>query len=219
MVTIKDLTLKYGEKVILNKINMDIERNKITIITGPSGIGKTSLFLCINGLIRLEKDYFLSGKILFNNNGKEIDLLSLDDDKMGILRKDIIYVSQHPDLLPMSIYNNLLFFAKEYKIKNPKDRIREILKEVFLYDEIKDIINKDVGVLSGGQQQRLILARALMLNPKVLLLDEPTASLNKSLSDKIEVMLKRKNITIVVISHFKSQINNLADKIYDLEKF
>ncbi len=112
----------------------------------------------------------------------------------------------------------LNFFAKTHKLENKHERILEALKQVYLYDEVKDILHKSAFNLSGGQQQRLILARALLLKPKLLLLDEPTASLNESLSQKIEEMLKNQNITISIISHFKSQINNIANFCYFLEE-
>ncbi|PHO10358.1 phosphate ABC transporter ATP-binding protein [Malaciobacter canalis] len=218
MVIIKNLKLEFSNRVIFENLNLEIKENKITAIQGPSGIGKTSLFLCINSMIRYEDDYKLSGEILYKKNDNYINLLKLDENQAQDLRKEIIYVSQHPDLLPMSIYDNLNFFAKTHKLENKNERILEALKQVYLYDEVKDILHKSAFNLSGGQQQRLILARALLLKPKLLLLDEPTASLNESLSQKIEEMLKNQNITISIISHFKSQINNIADFCYFLEE-
>lgn len=217
MVIIKNLKLQFANKIVFEKLNLHIKKDAITAIQGPSGIGKTSLFLCINSMIRFEEDYKLSGEILYKKGDKYIDVLTLDDYAVQELRKEIVYVSQHPDLLPMSIYDNLNFFAKTHKIKNKEQSIIEALKQVYLYDEVKDILNKSALKLSGGQQQRLILARALLLKPKLLLLDEPTASLNESLSIKIEKMLKQQNTTIAIISHFKSQIKNIADFKYFLE--
>lgn len=217
MVIIKNLKLQFANKIVFEKLNLHIKKDAITAIQGPSGIGKTSLFLCINSMIRFEEDYKLSGEIFYKKGDKYIDVLTLDDYTVQELRKEIVYVSQHPDLLPMSIYDNLNFFAKTHKIKNKEQSIIEALKQVYLYDEVKDILNKSALKLSGGQQQRLILARALLLKPKLLLLDEPTASLNESLSIKIEKMLKQQNTTIAIISHFKSQIKNIADFKYFLE--
>ncbi len=217
MVTIKNLSLSFEDKKIFENINLFIEENKITVITGPSGIGKTSLLLSLNQMIKHEENPLLEGEVLYNFKGRRRDLNSLKENELYELRKEIIYVSQHPDLLPLSIYENLAFFARVHKISNIDEKIKKVLKKVFLYDEVKDKLKIDASKLSGGQQQRLILARAFLLNPKVLLLDEPTASLNEELEIKIEKMLKEQNITIVIISHFKSQVKNLADKIYEFK--
>lgn len=216
MLKIKNLFLKFNEKTIFSNLNLDIPENEITAIIGPSGIGKTSLFLCLNQMIRYEDNYKLEGEILYKKDDKYISLVNLYDNDLAKIRKEIIYVSQHPDLLPLSIYENLSFFAKAHKISNYQDKIIDVLKKVYLYNEIKDSLNRKALSLSGGQAQRLILARALLLNPKVLLLDEPTASLNEDLALKIEIMLKKEKKTIILISHFKSQIKNLASKIYSL---
>ena len=215
MVTIKKLLLKFEDKVIFENLNLNIKKNKITVITGPSGVGKTSLLLCLNQMIKHNAKPIIEGEILYNFKGFERNLNTLKENELYELRKEIIYVSQHPDLLPLSVYENLAFFAKVHNISNIKENIEEVLKKVFLYDEVKDKLHIESSKLSGGQQQRLILARALLLNPKVLLLDEPTASLNQELALKIEKMIKNLNMTIVIISHFKSQVKKLADEIYE----
>lgn len=216
MVIIKGLSLKFQDKVVFENLFLNMEENEITAITGPSGIGKTSLFLCINQMIRFEEDYTISGEVLYKKDDNYINLLALNEHQSSLLRKEIIYVSQHPDILPMSIYENLAFFAKAHKLKNIDRKIKKVLKKVFLYEEIKDRLEIQASSLSGGQQQRLILARALLLEPKVLLLDEPTASLNEELSLKIEKMLGEEDRTIAIISHFSSQVKNLASSVYSL---
>jgi phosphate transport system ATP-binding protein len=212
MLSIKNLSLSYGDKNIFEELNIEIKENEITAIVGASGIGKSSLFLCINQMIRYEKSYKLKGEILY----KGIDLMKESEDNLTKIRKNIIYVSQQPDILPMSIYENLAFIARIHKIKNMDEKINAALEKVYLYDEIKERLHTDATSLSGGQQQRLILARALLLEPEVLLLDEPTASLNEELSHKIELMLKEHKSTIVIISHFKSQVKNLTNNVYSL---
>ncbi len=212
MLKIENLFLSFGDKNIFENINIEIKKDEITAIIGPSGIGKSSLFLCINQMIRYEENYTLSGKIIYQNK----DLIIQSEEQLTKYRKEIVYVSQHPDILPMSLYENLAFIGRVHRIKELKKRIREVLKKVCLYEEVKNRLNMDALSLSGGQQQRLILARALLLKPKVLLLDEPTASLDEELAIKIENMLKKEKVTVVIISHFKKQIENLTTNIYRL---
>ena len=215
---IENLNLFYNSKQILKDLNLDIIENSITAISGPSGIGKSSLLLILNQMIREFENASFSGKVYFSDNEKIIDVTNLSNKELPELRKKIVYVSQHPDILPFSISENLYFPLKLQKIKksDANDLIVDVLRQVHLYDEVKDRLNDSAYLLSGGQQQRLILARALILKPKVLLLDEPTASLNEELSLKIEnLILELKNeCTIVIISHFKSQILNVADSIF-----
>ena len=209
MLIIKNLTLNFGQKNIFKNLTMKFEKGRITAIVGPSGIGKSSLFLAINQMIRYEEDYILNGEIIYNNK----NLLTLDEDSLINIRKELIYVPQYPDILPISIYENLALIARVHKLNDINNRIKKALKKVFLYKEIQDRLNMNATLLSGGQQQRLILARALMLEPKMLLLDEPTASLNEELSKMIENMLKVQNITMAIITH--SRLSNMQTKFFD----
>ncbi|MFV7791151.1 phosphate ABC transporter ATP-binding protein [Aliarcobacter lanthieri] len=218
---IENLNLFYDKKQILNNLNLEILENSITAISGPSGIGKSSLLLVLNQMIKEYENASFNGNITFFEDNKEINICSLASKELPFLRKKIVYVSQHPDILPFSIFENIYFPLKLQGIKKDiaKPMIIEALKQVYLYDEVKDRLDENANLLSGGQQQRLILARALVLNPKVLLLDEPTASLNEELALKIEDLLLKlkKDTTIVMISHFKSQVLKIADYILSLE--
>ena len=220
IIKIKNLNLSYGKKEVLKGINLNIFKNHITAISGPSGIGKSSLLLVLNQMIREFEKAKCSGEVLLNEDGEWRDILKLKEKELPALRKNIVYVSQHPALLPFSIFENLYFGLKLLGIKkdSAKSMIKEALEKTFLYEEIKDRLHGDASMLSGGQQQRLILARALVLKPKILLLDEPTSSLNEELSSKVEDMLVKlkRETTIVMISHFKSQILKIADSVLNL---
>ncbi|WP_419677657.1 phosphate ABC transporter ATP-binding protein [Aliarcobacter lanthieri] len=218
---IENLNLFYDKKQILKNLNLEILENSITAISGPSGIGKSSLLLVLNQMIKECENASFDGKITFFEDEKEINICSLASKELPVLRKKIVYVSQHPDILPFSIFENIYFPLKLQGVKKDiaKPIIIEALKQVHIYDEVKDRLDENANLLSGGQQQRLILARALVLKPKVLLLDEPTASLNEELALKIEDLLLKikKDTTIVMISHFKSQVLKIADYILPLE--
>lgn len=220
-IEIKNLSLSYGEKVLFKLLNIPIKEHAITAIVGPSGIGKSSLLQVINQMIREYEEAEVTGEVLFYENQNVINVKDLRESELCSYRQKVLHVSQHPDILPFSIFDNMAFGLRLQGLNKHaiETKVSEALKRVYLWDEVKERLHVKAELLSGGQQQRLILARALCLNPQVLLLDEPTASLNEGLSQKIESLLieLKKEMTIVIISHFKEQVKRIADAIYELE--
>lgn len=209
ILSIKGLSVCYGDKKVLDNINMDIYKNKITAIIGPSGCGKSTLLMTLNRMIEEEKSAKVKGNILFNKT--DIKKLLIDE-----VRKDIGMVFQKPLCFPFSIYKNLTYALKFYGIKNRNkldDLVKNCLKAVSLYDEVVDELGKSALKLSGGQQQRLCIARALTVNPKVLLLDEPCSALDIKNTFYIEETLQElsKKYTIVIVTHNLNQAKRIAD--------
>lgn len=223
-IIVSDLFFKYKGDFVLKNISLEIPQNQITAIKGPSGAGKSSLLICLN---RLWEDHYkgdISGSVLLEIDGKLIDIYSNSVNPQW-LRQKIGMVFQNPNPFPMSIEKNLVFPLKlatspKRSTKDVKDDVIKVLKKVYLYDEVKKRMNRSALSLSGGQQQRLCIARALMAKPEVLLLDEPTSSLDLVAEEKIEMLLKelKNECTIVMVSHSKKQIQRLADKVVSIEK-
>ncbi|MDD3343869.1 MAG: ATP-binding cassette domain-containing protein [Sulfurospirillaceae bacterium] len=220
-ISINNVSLCYGEKMIFENVNIAIQEHTITAIVGPSGIGKSSLLQILNQMIREEEGVDVKGEVYFYEENGAQDILKLHEDRLPKLRQKVVYVAQHPDILPFSIYDNMAFALRLQGLNKEEIafKVEKALKQVFLWDEVSERLNSHASLLSGGQQQRLILARALALSPQVLLLDEPTASLNESLSHKIEASLVelKKEITIIIISHFKAQVQRIADTIFEIQ--
>lgn len=220
IIEVKELQLCYGEKVIFKNLNVSIASHAITALIGPSGIGKTSFLQVLNQMSREDELTRVQGEVFFNDNGTAINLLKLPQKHLPQLRQKIVYVSQHPDILPFSIFNNVAFGLKLQNSDTQKipQKVEEALRLVHLWDEVKERLHVNANTLSGGQQQRLILARALAIKPRVLLLDEPTASLNDALSLQIEALLLelKKELSIVMISHFKAQVERVADVVFEI---
>jgi phosphate transport system ATP-binding protein len=201
----------FDSNQVLKDINLAIGRNKITAVMGPSGCGKTTLIRCINRMHELIPNANVSGKILLDNeNIFDIDPI--------IVRRQIGMVFQRPNPFPtMSIYDNVIagYNLNGIRIsKGDKDRIvEESLKKAALWDEVRDALHRKGTFLSGGQQQRLCIARALAMNPEVLLLDEPTSALDpKSTAHIEELVVHLKNtVTIIQVTHNIPQAARISD--------
>jgi len=210
---INDLNVFADQHQILHNIDLKIPKNKITVLLGPSGCGKTTLLKCLNRLTDLHKELKVSGEIFVEDDEIINGNVNLSDvrQKMGLL-------SQKPYPLPMSIYKNV---AYGIKLKGIKDKalidfnVEKNLKEVGLWDEVKDRLYSSPTSLSIGQQQRLCLARGLAVKPRIILADEPTSALDPTSSKIIENLFKdlKENYTIVLVTHVLRQAKRLADNV------
>ena len=196
---------------VLKDINLSIEKNRITAIMGPSGCGKTTLIRCVNRMHELIPSARVSGKILLDNE----DIFDMDPI---IVRRKIGMVFQRPNPFPtMSIYDNVIagYNLNGIRIsKGDRDRIvEESLKKAALWDEVKDALHRRGTFLSGGQQQRLCIARALAMNPEILLLDEPTSALDPKSTAHIEelVVHLKSTVTIIQVTHNIPQAARISD--------
>lgn len=210
---IKNLNISYKEKLILKDVNIDIKEREILCIMGASGSGKSTFLSSLNGFLDEIKGSF-SGEILYK--GKNItEIKKLD------LRKNIATLFQDSTVFPFSIEKNLTYPMEffEGKIKNKDEKIKELLKSVNLYDEIKDSLKMNANKLSGGQKQRLCIARMLTTNPEILIFDEPCSSLDENNTLFIEKLLKelQEKYTIILSTHNFNQAKRIADRILKIE--
>lgn len=211
-IEVKNLNFYYsGNILVLKNISIPIYKNKITALIGPSGCGKTTLLRCFNRMHDLYPGNRYEGEIIFKNK----NILSNDIDLIE-LRAKIGMVFQKPTPFPMSIFDNIAYGLKLRNIKNKKElkeRVEKALIEAALWDEVKDKLHTSAMGLSGGQQQRLCIARAIAVEPEVLLFDEPTSALDPISTGKIEdliVQLKNK-MTIVIVTHNMQQAARISD--------
>jgi len=208
---IENLSAYFGEQQVLKDINMSIPRKKVTAIMGPSGCGKTTLIRCINRMHELVPGARVAGRVLLG--GKNVYTM----DPI-IVRRKIGMVFQEPNPFPtMSIYDNVIAGYKLNGIKisrEEQDRIvEESLKKVALWDEVKDSLHRRGTFFSGGQQQRLCIARALAMEPEVLLLDEPTSALDPKATSRIEELITalKRHVTIILVTHNIAQAARVSD--------
>ncbi len=211
-IEIKDLNLFYGDSQALFNVNMDIEENKITAFIGPSGCGKSTLLKSINRMNDLIEGCKIEGNIYLD--GEDIYDKSCD---VNILRKKVGMVFQKANPFPMSIYDNVAFGPKTHGIKDKRtldEIVEKCLREAAIWDEVKDRLKKNAMGLSGGQQQRLCIARALAVEPEVLLMDESTSALDPASTMKIEDLIfeLKKKYTIIIVTHTMQQAARVSDK-------
>ena len=209
---VKGLDFYYAGNIhALKKINLSVSKNSVTALIGPSGCGKTTLLRCFNRMHDLYPKNRYEGEILFHGR----DILSKETDLIN-LRSRIGMVFQKPTPFPMSIFDNIAYGLKLNGVNRRSDlaeRVEKVLVHAALWDEVKDKLGASAYDLSGGQQQRLVIARALAVNPEVLLFDEPTSALDPISTAKIEELATslKKEITIVVVTHNMQQDARISD--------
>jgi phosphate transport system ATP-binding protein len=205
---VRNLNFYYGSNQALKNINMPIYDRKVTALIGPSGCGKTTLLRCLNRMHDLYPNNRYEGDILLD--GESIFKMDVID-----LRSKVGMVFQKPTPFPMSIFDNVAFGLRLKGIKGTelKDRVEKALKDAVLWDEVKDRLKDSAFSLSGGQQQRLCIARAIAVEPEVLLFDEPTSALDPISTAKIEELIVelKKKITIVIVTHNMQQAARISD--------
>ncbi len=220
-IRVKNLTFSYHKIPIFENISLDFEAHAITAITGPSGRGKSTFLSILNRLWESQPFSRMQGKVWIHLDGHWIDIYGRTLTKPDLRRK-VGMVFQTPNPLPMSIYKNMAFPLKLIGMTDKSlvaDKITAALRQAFLWDEVKDRLNNSAFSLSGGQQQRLCIARALVSRPEILLLDEPTSSLDAGAASVIEDLLVnlKKQCTLIVVSHYLDQVSRIADNALKLE--
>ena len=218
-IKIEGLNCYYQQKMVLNGCKGEFEENAITTIIGPSGVGKTTFLMVLNRLYELIPNCSVEGKVEIKLNGRYLDIHSLP---LTTLRKKMGMVFQVPNPLPMSIFKNVTFPLRLSGVKDRKyleEKVEEVLKDAILWDEVKDRLEDSALKLSGGQQQRLCIARAMITQPDVLLLDEPTSSLDIEAALKIEELLEglKERCTLIIVSHYADLTRRISDSVVTLK--
>ncbi|MDQ3837108.1 MAG: phosphate ABC transporter ATP-binding protein PstB [Thermoproteota archaeon] len=212
-VSIRNLDAWFGSKQALKNINLDVKANTVTAFIGPSGCGKTTLIRCLNRMHEMTPGAVASGQVILDG----IDIYDNKTVDPVIIKRRIGMVFQKPNPFPtMSIYDNVAAGLKLNGVKNKRlinDIVKESLEAAALWSEVKNELDKPGMGLSGGQQQRLCIARALAMQPEVLLMDEPTSALDPSASSKIEELVYnlKKDLTIIIVTHNMQQAARVSD--------
>ena len=210
-ICVENLDLYYGENHALKNVSMNIRENAITAFIGPSGCGKSTFLKTLNRMNDLIDNVKITGKVEIDNE----DIYSKTMDTT-LLRKKVGMVFQQPNPFPMSIYDNIAYGPRVHGIKD-KAKLDQIVEESLrgaaIFDEVKDRLKKSALGLSGGQQQRICIARALAVEPEVLLMDEPTSALDPISTSKIEELMEelKKKYTVVVVTHNMQQAVRVSD--------
>jgi len=211
IIKVRDLNLHYGAKQALFNLNMDIEKNKVTALIGPSGCGKSTFLRTLNRMNDLIDICKISGEVTYNDENiynKDVDV--------NEVRVKIGMVFQKPNPFPKSIYENVVYGPKCQGEKN-KAKLDEIvensLKEAALWEEVKDRLHESALGLSGGQQQRLCIARAIAMQPDVILMDEPTSALDPISTAKVEELMEalKTHYTVIIVTHSMQQAARISD--------
>jgi phosphate transport system ATP-binding protein len=205
-----DLSVHYGKNLALKGVNMDVGPRRITAIIGPSGCGKSTLIRCFNRMNELIPGAQVSGRVLYH--GEDIYAPGVDP---VVVRRHIGMVFQRPNPFPKSIYDNVVFGAKINGYKGDKDELVErCLRRAALWDEVKNQLKKSALELSGGQQQRLCIARAIAVEPDVILMDEPASALDPIATVRIEDLMQelKQDYSIIIVTHNMQQAARVSDE-------
>lgn len=208
---IKDLNLHYGEFHALKDINLDLPEKQITAFIGPSGCGKSTLLKTLNRMNDLVEGCRIDGTVLLDSEN------IFDRMDVNVLRRRVGMVFQKPNPFPMSIYDNIAFGPRTHGVRSKAKLdaiVEKSLRDAAIWDEVKDRLHKSALGMSGGQQQRLCIARALAIQPEVLLMDEPTSALDPISTMKVEDLVQelKQNYTIVMVTHNMQQATRVSDK-------
>ncbi|GAB6934693.1 phosphate ABC transporter ATP-binding protein PstB [Calditerricola yamamurae] len=212
IIEVRDLNLYYGEHHALKGITMDIEARSITALIGPSGCGKSTFLRTLNRMNDMIKGVRIEGTVRIGG-----DDIYADDVDVELLRKRVGMVFQQPNPFPKSIYDNVAFGPRIHGVTDKRELdeiVERSLRQAALWDEVKDVLKKPALSLSGGQQQRLCIARALAVEPDILLMDEPTSALDPISTAKIEELIQelKKDYTIVIVTHNMQQAARVSDR-------
>ena len=212
LIEARNVDVFYGNFQALKNINITIEENSVTAFIGPSGCGKSTFLRCFNRMNDYIDEFSIKGEVLIDS--KKIYWRNVAVEE---LRKDVGMVFQKPNPFPKSIFDNVAYGLKIQGIKDKtflEERVVKSLKDVALWDEVKDELKKSALALSGGQQQRLCIARTLAVKPKIILMDEPTSALDPISTAKIEELMfeLKKEYTIVIVTHNMQQAGRISDK-------
>lgn len=210
-ISVKKLSLSYGEHPLLRQVSLEIRENAVTALIGPSGCGKSTFLKCLNRMNDLVEGIRIQGQVLLD--GEDIY-----DERVDVtsLRRRVGMVFQSPAPFPMSIFDNVAYGPRLHGMRNRgqlEETVERALRDAAIFDEVKDRLKKPALGLSGGQQQRLCIARTLAVEPEVLLLDEATSALDPISTLKIEELMKdlRKNYTLIIVTHNMQQAARVAD--------